>query len=129
QVALTGLVLLAAAGFCRLPAEPLPAIRRRSTQSHVGAVATLWSKRREPGLPLEALLRVMDERAPLRLRRNSDEPFMEWVSLMRPTLLKRAREAWSSAQQLSSQDARPSASEARRAAASLKRVEKDVLRW
>jgi len=129
QAALVGLVALSAAGFRRLPAEPLPPIRRRSTQSHVEAVAAFWSKAHDPGLPLEALLRGADERARLRLRGGGDQPFVEWVAKVRPALAERAREAWSTAYRLCLAGTRPLVGEARRAAAELRQVQEDLLRW
>jgi hypothetical protein len=123
-----GVLLIAFAGR-RLPVRAPDPIRRRQTMDHVDAVARLWERSRDPGLPLESLLRAATDRA--RARHSpapSEEAFVGWVSLVRPELGQRAAALWARATGLVVA-AEPREEDCRSAAAELARLEEEVLLW
>jgi hypothetical protein len=129
QLALVGLLGLFAFSRRRVPADPPPRFRRRRTLDHVEAVAHLWQQARDAGLPLQAILNAVDERAQARLAGSGGaRPFVEWIERMRPKLAARAREAWAKAESLA-QRPRPSPDEARRAAVEIKQLEREASKW
>ena len=127
QLALAGLVGLAAAGIRLLPVEPIQPERRRSTRDHVEAVGRLWARSRDPRLPLAALGREADSRAAD--IQGTTESFLEWVVRAKPGLAERASLARHSVERMCRLDARPSGAVARAAANELRAVERETQKW
>jgi hypothetical protein len=128
QLLLVGAVGLFSFARRRLPAEAPGPARRRRVLDHVDAVARLWEQANDAGLPLQAIVDAVEERARLRLGGGGDKPFIEWIGHVRPALLPRAKEAWQHAQRLCLQLPTPS-DEARRIAAEIKTLEREGLKW
>jgi Domain of unknown function (DUF4350) len=129
QLALAGGVGLLAFARRRLPAEPPPSLRRRRTLDHVEAVARMWERANDAGLPLQMILSSVAERARGRLGGGGgDTPFVEWIGRVRPELRARAQERWEQAVRLCD-ERRPSADAARWAALYIKELEREVLKW
>lgn len=129
QLALVGALALVSFARRRLPAEPPDPLRRRRTVDHVEAVARLWERGRDAGLPLRALLNAAAERARLRLGGASGgRPFVEWIARVRPDLASRAAASWEGAERLCDYT-RPTLDEARRAAEDVKALEGEGLKW
>jgi hypothetical protein len=129
QVVLSLTVLLLALALRRRPAETPTKIRRRQTSDHVDAVARLWARNGDAGLPLDSLMRAANDRARARLEISGvRDPFVRWVALVRPELAERARVLWTRAQGLTGEP-RPSVVLAQGTAAELIRLEKEALSW
>jgi Domain of unknown function (DUF4350) len=129
QLVLVGAVGLFAFAKRRFPAEPLPPVRRRRTLDHVEAVAQLWGQARDAGLPLQAILDGVAERARMRLGGGGrDAPFVEWIGRTRPNLAFRAKASWERAQLLC-QTSRPAPEAALLAAADIKGIEREAMKW
>jgi hypothetical protein len=111
----------------RFQAERAAPLRRRATLDHLEAVARLWSRARDPGLPLSELAAALAERA----RRHGgvgETPFVDWVAQARPDFRTAAQLAWARAQALLQEHSlAPEA--ARNAAAELLGIEREALRW
>jgi hypothetical protein len=112
-----------------LPAEAPSSYRRREAKEHLDAVAQLWQKARDPGLPLDAIVRAAAGRARLRVGDQVDDPFLRWVDRVRPDLRTRAGEALGTAERLAEPAAHPSAEAARAAGHALLEVEREARRW
>jgi hypothetical protein len=129
QVVLSLTVLLLALALRRRPAETPGKIRRRQTSDHVDAVARLWARNGDAGLPLDSLMRAANDRARARLETSGvGDPFVRWVALVRPELAERARMLWTRAEGLTG-EALPSVVLAQGTAADLIRLEKEALSW
>jgi len=84
----------------RRPAEPGSGPRRRRTLDHVEAVARLWQRAGDAGLPLSALLAGLNTEARARSGDAGDCPFVTRIERMRPDLAARARQIWQDAERL-----------------------------
>ncbi|MHB1846744.1 MAG: DUF4350 domain-containing protein [Deltaproteobacteria bacterium] len=103
--------------------------RRRAVRDHVDAVAALWAKAGDPGLPLERLLAGVEGRARARLQAAGEGAFEAWVTALRPELAARARAAALHARSVSQEGRRANGAEARRAAQEILRIEREVASW
>jgi len=127
QGAIALAVGLLALGVRRLPAEAPDAIRRRSTEEHVEAVARLWRRAGDAGLALQAILGAAADRARRRLGgAASATAFSTWVARARPERASHADDLWRRCQDLA--QGRPTSAQACRAAAELVSLEREVLR-
>lgn len=125
QLAGVGAVLVWALARRRWPAEPPAPIQRRRTLDHVEAVARLWEQAGDAGLPLQAILKRLDERARSSAGEASGSAFLARIGRMRPNLTARAQEVWHNAQRLA-REARPSPEAVRRAMIDLESLEWEI---
>jgi hypothetical protein len=125
QLAGVGAVLIWALARRRWPAEPPAPIQRRRTLDHVDAVARLWQQAGDAGLPLQAVLKRLDERARPSAGQAPGSPFLARIGRMHPNLGARAQEVWQNAQRLS-REPRPSPEAVRRAMIDLESLEWEI---
>lgn len=125
QLAGVGALLTWALARRRWPAEPPAPIQRRRTLDHVEAVARLWEQAGDAGLPLQAVLKGLDDRARGSAGAGPGSPFLERIDRMRPNLRARAEEVWHNAQRLA-REPRPSLEAVRRAMIDLESLEWEI---
>jgi len=127
QILLALALLLIAFVPRRAPAEILAPSRRRATLDHLDAVARLWSRAKDPGLPLNELTAILSERA-RHHGGQGETPFVDWVARARPSFAKTAERAWANAAALLlTHTLAPE--EARSAAAQLLVIERETSKW
>jgi len=126
EAALALLVLLLGALPRRALVDPTPAPTRRTTVEHLEAVARLWRRSKDPGLPLSELLAAMNERSAHRGGAGVS-PFADWVARQRADLATRAAEVVARAEALSR--GVPTVAAARAAAVDLMALEREASQW
>jgi hypothetical protein len=125
ELALIVLVGIWVFGGRERPAVAEGVLRRRDTRDHVQAVADLWARGRDPGVPLDALLVALDARAGARQQGSGVQAFVSWVTAVRPELRGRAEATWQRAVALCEGGA-PSVASAVSVAAELRSIEQEV---
>ena len=128
QAAAVALMALLALAWRRFPVQAQPPAQRRRSLDHVEAVGQLWERSQDAGLPLQALLTALDDRARARLGgAHPGIPFVEWLGRLQPERRSQAAACWAQAAQLLRAQ-RPQVDAARSVVAQLQAMEAAAVR-
>jgi hypothetical protein len=128
QLLLALLVTVSVLALRSMPLMTLPVPHRRETREHVEAVAALWRRHGDAGLPLSSLMRALELRSThAGVKAGADPTFVAWVRWRAASRTEEARLLWTRATVLAAHG-RPPVGEIIAVAAQLRALEKEVFR-